>query len=64
MKLGGVKASERRSNLNREEKGLSLRLCSIGKMKVRFGETVTRVGGCGATVVTICASEKVRMIAA
>lgn len=73
MILGGVihdvKASERRSGSNGEEdgeeKGLSLRLCVIGKVKARgVGEMMARVGGCGASVVTSSARGKVSTTAA
>lgn len=57
VRIHEIKLSERRSGSNGEEdgeeKGLSLRLCVIGKVKARgVGEMMARVGGCGASVVT------------
>jgi hypothetical protein len=52
-----VKARERRSGskgeLDGEEKGLSVTLWLIGKVKARgVGDMMDRVGGCGPSVIT------------
>ena len=65
MEIGGVvhdvKVSGRRSGskgeLDGDEKGLSVRLCVIGKVKARgVGEMMARVGACNASVATSSAT--------